>query len=496
MSRDDFAPRVLRALAVRAGNRCSNPDCRRETSGPDSTPEGTVNIGVGAHITAAAARGPRFDVRLNKEERSAVGNGIWLCQWCAKLVDSDEKRFTNALLQGWKATAEAHAQSLLVTPERPQRSGEPLLVAPSADPSAAWLSFSARVSELVGRDRECDQLAAFLRSGTKFSWWLVTGPAGSGKSRLALDLCLGARPDWNAGFLSRADEYRGWSHFRPERPTLIVVDYVASRATDASTMLLQLSRSVGYLPHPVRVLFLERDEGSWWSRLLRKDSHSEAAELAACQHDEPLRLGPLRPSDLFAIATDVAKLRGVPWMRTSEHLFERRMLTLDPLCRPLFGMIGADSFLGEAPNPVADSTALQRVLGREVARWRLLLVDDERRRKFENLVTLATLVGGVLPRSGNFSHLADTDVATLLPNPDLLDVDEYNALVGAARSETTLAGLQPDVLGERLALDRLTAGGGVSHMASVLSPWLAEEFSVHREPPGLSGRDGSRQAEG
>jgi tetratricopeptide (TPR) repeat protein len=92
-------------------------------------------------------------------------------------------------------------------------------------------------------------------------------------------------------------------------------------------------------------------------------------------------------------------------------------------------------------------------------------VDDERRQKFENLVTLATLVGGVLARAGSFSYLAGTDVAALLPHPDLLDVDEYNALVGAPCSDTTLPGLQPDVLGERLALDRLTAGGGLGRVA-------------------------------
>lgn len=168
-SRDDFPPSVVRALALRADHRCSNPDCRRETSGPGSTPEGTANIGVGAHITAAAAGGPRFDVRLNKAERSATANGIGLCQWCGKLVDSDETRFTTGLLHGWKAAAEALAQSLLVTPERPQRSGEPLLLVPSADPSAAWLSFSARVTKLVGRDGEFDHLAAFLHSRPE-SW--------------------------------------------------------------------------------------------------------------------------------------------------------------------------------------------------------------------------------------------------------------------------------------------------------------------------------------
>src|SRR5437773_2267972 len=108
MSRDDFPKPVLRILAARAGHKCSNPDCRRETSGPDSTPGGTVNLGVGAHITAAAAGGPRYDGSLSREERASAPNGIWLCQTCGKKVDDDDVGFPKALLMEWKAAAEAH----------------------------------------------------------------------------------------------------------------------------------------------------------------------------------------------------------------------------------------------------------------------------------------------------------------------------------------------------------------------------------------------------
>jgi tetratricopeptide (TPR) repeat protein len=122
---------------------------------------------------------------------------------------------------------------------------------------------------------------------------------------------------------------------------------------------------------------------------------------------------------------------------------------------------------------LADSSALQRVLERELARWRQVVVDDERLQRLENLLTLATLLGGILPRSGSFSYLAATDVAALLPNADLIDSDEYNALVGAAAGENTLPGLQPDVLGERFVLDRLTAAGGASRVARrlLLAAW-------------------------
>lgn len=85
--------------------RCSNPDCRRATAGPDAA-GGTTNLGVAAHITAASPGGARYDQDLSAAERSAFGNGIWLCQLHAKLIDDDELRYTSVLLREWKETAE------------------------------------------------------------------------------------------------------------------------------------------------------------------------------------------------------------------------------------------------------------------------------------------------------------------------------------------------------------------------------------------------------
>ncbi len=91
-ARDEFPPRIKTVLANRVGVRCSNPDCQRTASGPNSDPEKAVNIGVAAHITAAAPGGPRYDAGLSEEERKSAQNGVWLCQTCAKLIDNDPKR--------------------------------------------------------------------------------------------------------------------------------------------------------------------------------------------------------------------------------------------------------------------------------------------------------------------------------------------------------------------------------------------------------------------
>lgn len=105
----DFSAAVLSALAKRVGMVCSNPQCPKLTSGPHAESSRAVNIGVGAHISAASPGGPRYDPEMTDNARQSIENGIWLCQNCAKLIDSDESRYSVQILQEWKASAEHDA---------------------------------------------------------------------------------------------------------------------------------------------------------------------------------------------------------------------------------------------------------------------------------------------------------------------------------------------------------------------------------------------------
>lgn len=109
-NRDDFTEVTKQLLAKRVGFRCSSPICRVATSGPSDEPNKVVNLGVAAHITAASDGGPRFDPNLSAEQRRDPSNGIWLCQNCAKLIDSDTTRFGVNLLISWKYAAEIAAK--------------------------------------------------------------------------------------------------------------------------------------------------------------------------------------------------------------------------------------------------------------------------------------------------------------------------------------------------------------------------------------------------
>ena len=111
MAREDFSASLKDSLSRRVNLCCSNPGCGKPTAGPHTDPTRALNIGVAAHITAAAPRGPRYDITLSNAERAAFDNGIWLCQNCAKLIDNDPTRFPATLLRRWKAKAETKAMN-------------------------------------------------------------------------------------------------------------------------------------------------------------------------------------------------------------------------------------------------------------------------------------------------------------------------------------------------------------------------------------------------
>jgi hypothetical protein len=115
--RDEFDQPTKDMLARRVGHRCSNPNCRQLTSGPQSDPEKALNIGVAAHICAAAPGGKRYKASMSAEERKSIENGIWCCQNCGKLVDNDEIRYTENLLLDWKRLSE---QAALLEIENPR----------------------------------------------------------------------------------------------------------------------------------------------------------------------------------------------------------------------------------------------------------------------------------------------------------------------------------------------------------------------------------------
>lgn len=108
-NRDDFTPKTKLQIAKRAGWHCSDPSCRRLTIGANSDGTDEINLGVAAHICAAAPGGPRYDPNQTPAQRKSADNGIWMCQLHGTAVDAKDSKFTVELLREWKAQAQKDA---------------------------------------------------------------------------------------------------------------------------------------------------------------------------------------------------------------------------------------------------------------------------------------------------------------------------------------------------------------------------------------------------
>lgn len=177
--RDDFANATRRTLAARAGYRCSL--CNAPTSGPGHDSDKSVNLGVAAHITAASPLGPRRDHRLTPEERRSPHNAIWLCQNCAKHIDSDPTGYPEDELRRKKSEAEDRARDLLAKPGRS--------LSPALSPTY-WVP-ELPPQGVIGREREIAEILALLAVGHEthnVPPLAIRGMGGIGKTTLAIAL--------------------------------------------------------------------------------------------------------------------------------------------------------------------------------------------------------------------------------------------------------------------------------------------------------------------
>jgi hypothetical protein len=110
----DFPLAVKEALAKRADNRCSFPQCPQATIGPsEEGPDKISNSGDAAHIVAASS-GPGArranKNRLSPDQLKGIDNGIWMCATHARLIDRDEIIYTIPMLQLWRRIREQKAK--------------------------------------------------------------------------------------------------------------------------------------------------------------------------------------------------------------------------------------------------------------------------------------------------------------------------------------------------------------------------------------------------
>jgi tetratricopeptide (TPR) repeat protein len=382
-------------------------------------------------------------------------------------LDGDVRRALPGGEAGWQVTTAAGPDGN----ERLPRNGHPLLdppyqPVPAGAPEAWLLQPRFGVVPYVGREGLLGDLEAWCAEGRPFSIGVVAGEGGSGKSRLAAELCrvMSAR-GWEAGLLTRAETL---ADVTAGPPVLLVVDYPEQRLAGLGPVLEQLaSRPAG---PQVRVLLLAREPSTrshWWADLdrtshrtmtgfttLRRDltehtlslterrEHAEAAAGAFSRHlgAESTGITPDLADDEFAnpLLVHIAALLAVHGQRS-----------------------GADS-----AGPVREEV-LAHLLDREQSRWERLKavhgLGDLHETHAVRAVVAAVLTS---PSSGEV-----TDMLEALPEFSGPTQQERRGRIGywladLYPGEPLLASFGPDLLSEQLLG---TAAAGTAGLAEVIT---------------------------
>ncbi|MDL2268664.1 ATP-binding protein, partial [Desulfosarcina sp. OttesenSCG-928-A07] len=302
-----------------------------------------------------------------------------------------------------------------------------------------------------GRKKEIEDLSTFASEDTrKFSWWMVCGAGGTGKSRLASEFTsrLAEKP-WHAGFIDLGKTPRvTWDTWKPDKPTVIIVDNAARfiaaepdplddtpKPADLFSILTILSAQADAFKHPVRLLLLERaykqqeakEEGPTRQQAITTVWFERLKKLKAFCHDPdalPLELNTLGDLELLNIARE--KLGP-----DTPKDFVATLENIDPLKRPLFAEYLAlylleGSMLGQ--HNVTQEKLLRFMLEREATtRWSHVKLDQH---EFKAIM-LATLCSS--------DYKVQLDRQKILANHE---IGFFNEQVFHVRP------LKPDILGE------------------------------------------------
>ncbi|MGH7121060.1 MAG: hypothetical protein ACREFP_19075 [Acetobacteraceae bacterium] len=293
----------------------------------------------------------------------------------------------------------------------------------------------------VGRINEMASLAAFLHTEDPLSWWIMTGPGGAGKTRIARELCWRAHAEgWRVGFLQETPP----ETWRPHSKLLIIADYAGARMDDVRTLARRLT-SMCADPVRVRLLLIERHaDEAFWQRFYGAGQDVRGQLEKPLHSKEPLSVPELSDSDGWTLVQQRAWMEPPSPLRLDRATFFRRLAHIDRDRRALVAMMLAEA---EGGAPGSDLATLLRELIRKT-KEKYWLKDTPA--QADLLISAATMVGRL---QGKLLEAIDAQIGRVSGRD--LDLCAHAIGVETILDRRALNGIQPDLIGEFFVLETL-----------------------------------------
>ena len=319
-----------------------------------------------------------------------------------------------------------------------------------------------------GRNAEIKALLNMCAEKEYFLWMGICGEGGTGKSRLAYELCV------------KMNE-RNWDVFAPlhysankdilretirhlKRDVLICLDYVKQDIDEIEGFIRSIVENPYHKEHKVRLLLIEREKQAVLLDDPDIEQYKYRTEVAPYCFEGLIELSPMEDEEICSIVGDYIEGQGSAKISSSDaiELIVETLKSVDSEGRrPLYALFIADAWLDDEELRKWDrKDALEYLLKKERQRLSRIIADSkislntiEKGKYFsavEYLYAAATYRGKI--RMEEYADLIDSKWGLSGKDELLMAIlSEY----GILSLENEIVGWEPDLMGEYFCIDYL-----------------------------------------
>ena len=338
------------------------------------------------------------------------------------------------------------------------------------------------MSGIYGREEELQILECFLHTNAFFSFWVISGPAGVGKSKMVYYLSrMKSLSDWRFVFVPK-NTVKDLSKLREcdlVQNTCLIVDYANEVSDELSDMFRQLTHYESPLEIKLRILLIAREgmrdvhsydnEFPIWFQTILGSSRTVINRM---YKQEFLSLSGIGEKDYWKLIDDYCSAFSSITLSDTEkvlisYYISTKLSDMMSKVEPIYVLFTVDAYLRDKKLTHWDKNELVKsVIDRNYEKWKMEIPNEELLSALMELLQLATIVGEWDPNTSAPKHLqksANTVCQFIEKNINKAYIGYFSTLTGRyiyRDNHYILPSLAPDIVGEYYVLDylnRLTA---------------------------------------